>query len=220
MAFLLQKQPGWPRLPIGLPARVVPALVKGSSGRLAIVGFAISPLTTPELAEAVRVSMNARGNGTTGWSKACKINIWARLLDGDRAYKLLSEMLQGNFARNLFDFCPPFQIDGNFGYASGVCEMLLQSHMGMVHLLSALPQSWPDGFVKGIRARSGFELDIYWAKSQLTKALVRSNRVGVCKVRSATPVTVTSEGAVVAVTSKKEAVIAFETQRGREYVNA
>jgi alpha-L-fucosidase 2 len=183
-------------------------------------GRQISPLTTPELAEAARVSMNARGDGATGWSKAWKINIWARLLDGNREYKLLSEMLQGNFAANLFDFCPPFQIDGNFGYASGVCEMLLQSHMGLIHLLPALPQSWPDGFVEGIRARGGFELDIYWAQGRLTKAMIRSNKGGMCKVRLAAPATVTSQGTVVAATGEKENVIAFETQRGREYVIA
>ena len=183
-------------------------------------GRQISPLTTPELAEAARVSMNARGDGATGWSKAWKINVWARLLDGNRAYKLLSETLQSNFAANLFDFHPPFQIDGNFGYASGVCEMVLQSHMGTIHLLPALPQAWPDGFVKGIRARGGFELDIYWAQGQLTKALIRSNKGSTCAVRVACPVTVTSQGKAVASTSENGAVIAFETQRGREYVVA
>jgi alpha-L-fucosidase 2 len=90
--------------------------------------------------------------------------------------------------------------------------------MGVVHLLPALPQSWPDGFVKGIRARGGFELDIYWAKGQLTKALIRSNKGGTCKVRLAAPATVTSQGATVATSREKENVIAFETQRGREYV--
>ncbi|MBE3097221.1 MAG: glycoside hydrolase family 95 protein [Planctomycetes bacterium] len=181
-------------------------------------GRQISPLTTPKLAEAARVSMNARGDGATGWSKAWKINIWARLHDGNRAYKLLSEMLQGNFAANLYDFCPPFQIDGNFGYASGVCEMLVQSHLGEIHLLPALPQSWPDGYVKGICARGGFELDIHWEKGQLTQALIRSKQGGTCKVRLAAPAAVTSQGKAVAASSAAEKVIAFETQKGQEYL--
>jgi alpha-L-fucosidase 2 len=146
-------------------------------------GRQISPLTTPKLAEAARVSMNARGDGATGWSKAWKINIWARLHDGNRAYKLLSEMLQKNFYENLFDFHPPFQIDGNFGYASGVCEMLVQSHLGQIHLLPALPDAWPDGSVKGIRVRGGFEVDMRWKDRRLTNVVVRSARAGEAEIR-------------------------------------
>ena len=136
-------------------------------------GRQISPLTTPALAEAAKVSMNARGDGATGWSKAWKINIWARLHDGNRAYKLLGEQIRGNYFDNLFGYHPPFQIDGNFGYASGLCEMLLQSHMGKIHLLPALPAAWSSGQVKGLRARGGYELDIKWQSHKLVQVVVR-----------------------------------------------
>jgi len=136
----------------------------------------ISPLTTPKLAQAARVSMNARGDGATGWSRAWKICIWARLHDGDRTYKILRGMLQGNVAQNLFDLHPPFQIDGNFGYAAGVCEMLLQSHMGEIHLLPALPKAWKSGSVKGLVARGALVVDIQWADSKLTRCRLQSRK--------------------------------------------
>jgi alpha-L-fucosidase 2 len=146
-------------------------------------GRQISPLTTPELAEAARVSMNARGDGATGWSKAWKISIWARLHDGNRAYKLLTEMLRGNVYDNLFDTHPPFQIDGNFGYASGVCEMLLQSHMNVVHFLPALPDAWPTGYARGLRARGGLEVDMSWENGRLAEAVLRSETGGTYSLR-------------------------------------
>jgi len=141
-------------------------------------GRQISPLTTPELAEAARVSINARGDESTGWSRAWKIAIWARLHDGNRAYRILRGMVQTKIHDNLFNTHPPFQIDGNFGYAAGVCEMLLQSHMGQVHFLPALPEAWHTGSVRGMRARGGLEVHFQWKDGHATHAVLRATAAG------------------------------------------
>ncbi len=147
-------------------------------------GRQIAPLTTPELAEAAKVSMNARGDESTGWSRAWKICIWARLLDGERAYRILNGMVRSQFTPNLLATHPPFQIDGNFGCAAGVCEMLLQSHLGFIHLLPALPEAWPSGRATGLRARNGHSLDIVWAEGKLAEVVIRSDAGGPCRIRS------------------------------------
>ena len=180
-------------------------------------GRQISPLTTPELAQAARVSMNARGDGSTGWSRAWKTAIWARLHDGDRTYSILKGMLQNQFADNLFDLHPPFQIDGNFGYAAGICEMLLQSHMGDVHLLPALPKAWPDGSVKGLKARGNYVVDIDWKGNTLASATIHAGSNGICRLRTPVPVEVTCDGKKADIKKDAENLISFSVKAGNMY---
>ncbi|MEU5685989.1 alpha-L-fucosidase [Streptomyces venezuelae] len=127
-------------------------------------------------ADAAKVSLTARGDGGTGWSKAWKINFWARLLDGDHAHKMLGEQLKSSTLPNLWDTHPPFQIDGNFGATSGIVEMLLQSQHDAIEILPALPSGWPDGSVRGLRARGGATIDIDWAAGRVTRVVLRASR--------------------------------------------
>jgi alpha-L-fucosidase 2 len=147
-------------------------------------GRAIDPAKNPTLAAAARTTLDARGDASTGWSRAWKINFWARLRDGDRAHKLLEGLLRDSTLPNLWDTHPPFQIDGNFGAAAGMIEMLLQSQNGEIHILPALPKAWSQGRVSGIRARGDVTVSIDWDSCGPTKFALTTGHAGVINLRS------------------------------------
>ena len=191
-------------------------------------GRQIAPVTTPEFAAAAKKTLEIRGDEGTGWSKAWKINFWSRLLDGNHAHLLLKQLLQytsqssttyskgGGTYPNFFDAHPPFQIDGNFGGTAGIAEMLVQSHLGEIHLLPALPDIWKEGKVKGLKARGNFTVSIDWKNHQLSTATITSNAGGICTVRTAVPVFI-KELNLKPTRDKNGYTLSFASQKGRTY---
>jgi alpha-L-fucosidase 2 len=204
-------------------------------------GSQITPRGTPELAAAARKSLEVRlANGAGGceWSSAWTINLFARLLDAEKAHEYILWHLNRMIAPNLFDVCGgPFMIDGNFGYTAGVCEMLLQSQeriedriqnpevrrmeAGFVlNLLPALPKAWPNGSIKGLRARGGFEVDMTWAEGKVVTLTVKSTLGKRCRIRSATPLKMEEGWFKPSVKPIDATVIEFDTKAGKTYTLA
>jgi alpha-L-fucosidase 2 len=191
-------------------------------------GTQISPLTTPALAAAARKTLEIRGDDGTGWSLAWKISFWARLLDGDHSYMLIRQLLKsclqsqtddhhgGGVYPNMFDSCPPFQIDGNFGGTAGMTEMLLQSQLGEIYLLPAIPDAWADGEVKGLKARGNFTVDMKWTDKKLVSAKILSVNGGICKIRTAGKISIKGISPKV-VHTKYGYVSSFMAKKGETY---
>lgn len=197
-------------------------------------GNQISRSRTPELAKAAERTLESRGDTGTGWSRAWKINLWARLGNGDRAHHLLKSALNyteytglsmnssdGGVYPNLLDAHPPFQIDGNFGATAGIAEMLLQSHEGYIDPLPALPSAWPTGSIDGLRAQDGYQVGLRWKHGELIQLDISTLEAGICRVRLplGRTITLTQQGKGKAISYQQEAngVISFKVQRGAKY---
>ncbi|TCC88563.1 glycoside hydrolase family 95 protein [Pedobacter frigiditerrae] len=176
--------------------------------------------STPAWLDASRESLDRRGDKATGWGMAYRLNLWARIKDGDRAYLLYQTLLQRCTLDNLWDTHPPFQIDGNFGGTAGVAEMLLQSHEGFIDLLPAIPQKWKTGSFDGLLARGNFEVSANWKNNQAMNFAIKSKVGGICKLRYPNiqqAVVKNASGKQIILLSKKKDFVSFKTKAGDSF---
>lgn len=184
-------------------------------------GDIINVRYTKKLAEAAKKTLERRlthGGGHTGWSRAWIINMWARLEEGEEAYTNVMELLKTSTLPNLFDNHPPFQIDGNFGGTAGIAEMLIQSHGGEINLLPALPGKWHNGYIRGVRARGGFTLDIQWHNNRITDVHLKSDCGEICRIRIKNDIRIYSKDNMIKPYTINDGCIEFMTKKGEEYL--
>lgn len=170
-----------------------------------------------DLLDAVRVSLEDRGDKSTGWATALRLCLWARLYDGERAYRLVDRLIRSNIYQNLWDTHPPFQIDGNFGYTAGVCELLVHSHANAVRLLPTLPPTWSDGYVKGLGVRGGFTLDMKWQDKKWVELKVKSAFGGKFKLHCEESIVVTDKDGSTVKVDKDGDTVSWQCESGNEY---
>ena len=181
-------------------------------------GNVISAKRTPELIDACKAVLEQRGDGGTGFSRAWKMALWARLYDGNRANRIFKGYLKDQAYPQLFAKCyTPLQVDGSFGVTAGITEMLIQSHEGVIDLLPALPDEWDEGNFNGVCARGAFEISMEWKNKKILKASVLSKAGGICTINPKIPVKVTSEGRKISVTRLSDGVIQFKTRVNSKY---